>query len=170
MRLGRRLRWLALCAAALHTAQAAEAPHRRVTGAIGGRRWREGDTAMSADLDRYLLVYGPASEDLWVSATSADADLQVTRTDLRPDGQEMFVHAFRRDSRLRLWVDAPSAWGGYTFDYYATPARVTLWRDPAHRALLRIGVLDDVLVPESPPSCGEALGQPCRADPLAGAR
>jgi hypothetical protein len=41
-------------------------------------------------------------------------------------------------------------------------ARVTLWRDPAHRSLLHIGVLDDVLVPEAPPSCGEVLGQPCR--------
>lgn len=182
--------------------------------------WAAGSLHYASEpLTRTLLVYGPASADLWISATSADADLQVTLTDLRPDGQEMFVqrgwlrlsnraldparttplrpvpvdrpeaivpldpgvpvlarvelgkfaHAYRRGSRLRLWVDAPSAWGGYTFDYYATPARVTLWRDPAHRSLLRIGVLDDVLVPEALPSCGEVLGQPCRADPLAGA-
>jgi predicted acyl esterase len=37
MRFARGLQWLALYAAALHTAQAAEAPHRRVTGAIETR-------------------------------------------------------------------------------------------------------------------------------------
>ena len=116
MRLGRRLLWLALCAAALHTAQAADALQRRVSGtlqtrdgvalrysallppgrgpfpvivnysgydagAIGGLRWREGDTAMSADLDRYLLAHGYAALDhrrVYEIASERAGELLVT--------------------------------------------------------------------------------------------
>lgn len=45
----------------------------------------------SAPLGEDLLVYGPGSADLWVAATGGDADLQVTVTELRPDGQETYV-------------------------------------------------------------------------------
>lgn len=182
------------------------------------QHWRSGSLHYtSPPLPGSLLAYGPASADLWVSATSADADLQLTLTELRPDGQEMFVqrgwlrlsnrkldlarstpllpvpvdrpdsitpldpdlqvfarvelskfaHAFRRGSRLRLWIDTPSAWGGYTFDYYATPARVSLWHGGKYRSVLRLGVISDIPVPERLPDCGQVLGQPCRADPLA---
>lgn len=37
------------------------------------------------------VLAGPASVDLSVSSTSADTDFQVTLTEIRPDGQEMFV-------------------------------------------------------------------------------
>jgi len=37
------------------------------------------------------MLYGPASADLWVAATGGDADLQVTVTEVRPDGQEMYI-------------------------------------------------------------------------------
>jgi uncharacterized protein len=54
--------------------------------------WREGSVAFtSTPLDRTLLTYGSASADLWVSATATDTDLQVTLTEVRPDGQEVFV-------------------------------------------------------------------------------
>ncbi len=36
-------------------------------------------------------VYGPGSVDLWLSSTNTDADLQVTLTEVRPDGQETYV-------------------------------------------------------------------------------
>jgi predicted acyl esterase len=45
----------------------------------------------SAPLREDMLVYGPASADLWVAANGGDADLQVTITELRPDGQETYV-------------------------------------------------------------------------------
>lgn len=45
----------------------------------------------SAPLERATLVYGPGSADLWVAATAGDADLQVTVTEVRPDGQETYV-------------------------------------------------------------------------------
>lgn len=38
-----------------------------------------------------LSFAGEASADLWVSATAPDADLQVTLTEVRPDGQEVYV-------------------------------------------------------------------------------
>lgn len=38
-----------------------------------------------------ITTYGPASADLWVSTTAPDVDLQVTITEVRPDGQEMYV-------------------------------------------------------------------------------
>lgn len=38
-----------------------------------------------------LQVHGPGSLDLWLSSTADDADLQVTLTEVRPDGQELYV-------------------------------------------------------------------------------
>jgi putative CocE/NonD family hydrolase len=45
----------------------------------------------TAPLARTQPVLGTASADLWISATAPDTDLQVTLTEVRPDGQEMFV-------------------------------------------------------------------------------
>lgn len=179
--------------------------------------WRQGSLVYTSEaLAETILLYGSASLDLWISATSADADLQGTITEVRPDGKELFVqrgwlrlsnraldekasnpvrpvqvdrpraiqpldpnepvfarmeinkfaHPLRRGSRLRLWIDTPSSWGGYTFDYYAIPAQVQLWRDIRHPSVLRVGILDAIAVPEARPPCGQVLGQPCRPDPL----
>jgi putative CocE/NonD family hydrolase len=38
-----------------------------------------------------LVVAGPASLDLWLSSTASDTDIQVTLTEVRPDGQETYV-------------------------------------------------------------------------------
>ena len=45
----------------------------------------------SVPLREDMLVYGPASADLWVAVNGGDADLQVTVTEVRPDGQETYV-------------------------------------------------------------------------------
>lgn len=45
----------------------------------------------TAPLPKTLAFYGPASADLWVSSTSSDADIQATITEVRPDGQEVYV-------------------------------------------------------------------------------
>jgi hypothetical protein len=42
-------------------------------------------------LERDVEIMGPASADLWLSSTSSDTDLQVTVTEVRPDGQEQYV-------------------------------------------------------------------------------
>jgi hypothetical protein len=45
----------------------------------------------TAPLTRDTPVLGTASADLWISSTAPDTDLQVTLTEVRPDGQETFV-------------------------------------------------------------------------------
>lgn len=46
-------------------------------------------TTPPLDADKVLL--GTASVDLWVSSTAVDTDFEVTLSEVRPDGQEMFV-------------------------------------------------------------------------------
>ncbi len=186
-----------------------------------GVGWRAGSLAYTTPpLPGTLLAYGTASANLWISLTSTDADLAVTLTEVRPDGQEMYVqrgwlrlsnrlqdeqqatelrpfpldqpetmtamtpavaalarieltkfaHAFRRGSRIRLWIDAPSATGSYGFAPLAVPARISLWHDPAHPSQLVLGILDGATVPAQRPACGSVLKQPCRPDPLASSR
>jgi len=54
--------------------------------------WRTQSIAYtSAPLGKDMMVYGPGSADLWVTAGAGDADLQVTVTEVRPDGQETYV-------------------------------------------------------------------------------
>ena len=46
---------------------------------------------VSAPLTRDVVAVGPASLNLWVQSTAADTDLQATISEVRPDGQELFV-------------------------------------------------------------------------------
>jgi putative CocE/NonD family hydrolase len=45
----------------------------------------------TAPLANDLTLLGSASLDLWLSSTAPDTDLQVTLTEVRPDGQEMYL-------------------------------------------------------------------------------
>lgn len=45
----------------------------------------------SAPLQSDLVLAGPASLDLWLASTATDTDVQVTVTEVRPDGLEMYV-------------------------------------------------------------------------------
>ncbi|WP_354698196.1 hypothetical protein DSM112329_03861 [Paraconexibacter sp. AEG42_29] len=42
-------------------------------------------------LSNTATTYGPSSADLWVSTTAPDVDLQTTITEVRPDGQEVYI-------------------------------------------------------------------------------
>lgn len=46
----------------------------------------------TAPLPKTLTFNGPGSVDLWVSATTRDADIQATITEVRPDGKEVYVN------------------------------------------------------------------------------
>ena len=46
---------------------------------------------ITAPLTRDLVAVGPASLDLWVESTAGDTDLQATISEVRPNGQELFV-------------------------------------------------------------------------------
>ena len=45
----------------------------------------------SPPLARTTVMAGPGSVDLWLRSTAPDTDLEVTVTELRPDGQELYV-------------------------------------------------------------------------------
>jgi putative CocE/NonD family hydrolase len=49
-------------------------------------------------LARTVELLGPASVDLWLSSTATDTNLQATITEVRPDGQEVYV--------ARGWLNA----------------------------------------------------------------
>ena len=46
---------------------------------------------ISAPLTSDVVAVGPASLNLWVESTAADTDLQATISEVRPNGQELFV-------------------------------------------------------------------------------
>ena len=57
----------------------------------------------SAPLGRDLVVGGPGSLDLWLSSTATDTDLQATVTEVRSDGQEVYVQrGWLRASQRKL--------------------------------------------------------------------
>lgn len=45
----------------------------------------------TAPLEDDVTVVGPGSVDLWLRSSAADTDLQVTLTEIRPDGLEVYV-------------------------------------------------------------------------------
>jgi len=53
------------------------------------------------------VVAGPGSVDLWIEATAADTDLEATISEVRPDGQEIYVQSgWLRASQRALAPDA----------------------------------------------------------------
>ena len=61
----------------------------------------------SAPLSETLAMVGSGSADLWVASSSGDTDLEVTLTELRPDGTEVLVQSgWLRASHRALDEDA----------------------------------------------------------------
>jgi putative CocE/NonD family hydrolase len=57
----------------------------------------------TAPLTQDVVTFGPASLDLWLSSTATDTDLQVTLSEVRPDGQEEYVaRGWLRASQRKL--------------------------------------------------------------------
>jgi predicted acyl esterase len=48
---------------------------------------------VSPPLDETLVMVGSASADLWIKADVGDTDIEVTLTEVRPDGQEVYVQS-----------------------------------------------------------------------------
>jgi predicted acyl esterase len=164
-----------------------------------------------------VVLAGPASLDLWLASTQSDTDVQVTVTEVRPDGQETYVqrgwlrashrfldpdlstevrpyqthartdlallepgqptlmrievfpfaHAFRKDSRLRVWIDAPTGHTGlWGFQFLPSPAINSVLHDAAHPSRLVVGVLPGERAHAPLPACDALVNQPCRPDPL----
>lgn len=57
----------------------------------------------SAPLDQTLVMAGPGRVDLWLGSTAPDVDLQVTLSEIRTDGTEVYVqNGWLRASHRRL--------------------------------------------------------------------
>jgi putative CocE/NonD family hydrolase len=57
----------------------------------------------SKPLKKSLTVVGPSSVDLWLRSSATDSDLQVTLSEVRPDGDEMYVQSgYLRASHRKL--------------------------------------------------------------------
>lgn len=60
-------------------------------------------------LPETLVMAGSASVDLWLKSTASDTDLQVTLSEIRPDGQEVYVQdGLLRASQRKLDPNASS--------------------------------------------------------------
>lgn len=54
-------------------------------------------------LKKPLTVVGPGSVDLWLRSSAADSDIQITLSEIRPDGQETYVQSgYLRASHRKL--------------------------------------------------------------------
>ncbi len=83
--------------------------------------WPQPDDAMAvvfetAPLASDLVMVGSASADLWIRSPVDDADLEVNLTEVRPDGQEMFVQSgWLRASHRALAASATALWPEHTY-------------------------------------------------------
>ena len=167
----------------------------------------------SAPLDEDLVVAGPGSADLWLASTATDTDLQITVTEIRPDGNETYIqrgwlrashrkldtarstplrpyqthlradaqplkrlqptymrveifpfaHAFRKGSRVRVYIDAPTSHTGFwAFAPYPEPAINTVLHDAAHPSRIVLGELRGQKARGPLPACDTLRNQPCR--------
>jgi predicted acyl esterase len=61
---------------------------------------------MTGTLEEDKVMVGPAEVELWFTSTAPDVDVEVVLTEVRPDGQEMYVQSgYLRASHRTLDVD-----------------------------------------------------------------
>ena len=76
-----------------------------------------------------------------------------------------FAQAFRRGSRIRIYIEAPTGHTGFfAFTPIVTPATNTILHDPAHPSRLVLGVLPGQVAHTPLPACDTLRNQPCRRD------
>ncbi|MCC6214073.1 MAG: CocE/NonD family hydrolase [Polyangiaceae bacterium] len=69
----------------------------------------------TAPLSEELIAFGSASVDLWVRSTHTEADLEVTLSEIRPDGNEMYIQSgWLRASQRALAAGASELWPAHT--------------------------------------------------------
>lgn len=146
-------------------------------------------TYTSGPLSQDMVVIGSSSARLWIRSHASSTDLEVTISEVRPDGQEMYVqsgwlratnlsatnwseatveifpfaHSFRKGSRLRINIDAP---GGnraeWTFASISNGEMVSVARDSGHPSRIELPIVSGIDVPAAYPTC-TLRGQPCRS-------
>jgi putative CocE/NonD family hydrolase len=162
--------------------------------------------------------FGSGSANLWLSSTAPDTSLQITLTEVRPDGQEVYIvrgwlrasrralgkgrstvlapyetyqakdvrnltpgkptylrvqldpfdYVFRKGSRIRLWIDAPTGFtGGWSLNFLNIPGVNSIYADAKHPSAIVLGRLKGgkAMAPRTP--CDKVLNEPCRANQAA---
>lgn len=70
----------------------------------------------SAPLTEDLVTIGTASVDIWLRSTVDDADVEVNLSEIRPDGQEMFIQSgWLRASVRKLAASSTEFWPSPTY-------------------------------------------------------
>jgi uncharacterized protein len=124
-------------------------------------------TATDTDLEATVTELRPDGEETyvqrgWLRASHRKLDrkrssrLRPYQTQRRPDAKALvpgrpthmrlevfpFAHAFRKGSRLRIWIEAPTGHTGFwAFEPILDPATNTVLRDAAHPSRLVVGVV-----------------------------
>jgi hypothetical protein len=95
------------------------------------------DVAFVSDpLPKDLVMLGTGSVDLWIRSPVDDADLEVNLSEVRPDGQEMFVQSgWLRASMRKPSATATELWPDHTY----TQADAALLV-PGEWTLARVGI------------------------------
>ena len=96
------------------------APGGDVWARLPSYRWQAPQSGQALTFETAMLtqdqvMVGTASVDLYMQSTADDADLQVTLSEIRPDGQEMFVQSgWLRASQRKLAAEATPLWPQHT--------------------------------------------------------
>ncbi|MHB8439139.1 MAG: CocE/NonD family hydrolase [Acidimicrobiales bacterium] len=73
-------------------------------------------TYTTPPLSKNLDIVGPSSLNLWLSSSATDTDIQVTISEVRPDGQEQYVQrGWLRISERKLRQDSTTTWPRPTY-------------------------------------------------------
>ncbi len=149
-------------------------------------------TATDTDLEATVTEVRPDGEETyvqrgWLRASHRKLDpaqstaLRPYQTHLRGDAKPLvagrptymrlevfpFAHAFRKGSRLRIWIEAPTGHTGFwAFAPVPDPAQNTILHDAAHPSRLVVGVVPGASAHAPLPACDTLRNQPCRPDPL----
>ena len=166
-----------------------------VAGPASLNLWLE-STTTDTDLQATVTEIRPDGQETyvqrgWLRASHRKLDpklstaLRPYQTHLRADSTPLvpnkptymrlevfpFAHAFRKGSRLRIWIEAPTGHTGFwAFQPTPNPGQNTVLHDAAHPSRLVVGVIPRATVPAKAaqlPACDTLRNQPCRSDPLA---
>ena len=96
------------------------APHGDAWDLLPNYNWRQprldyAAAFTSEPLTEDAALIGTASVDLWLQSSADDADLQATLTEVRPDGQEVYVQSgWLRASGRKLAPEQTALWPAHT--------------------------------------------------------
>jgi uncharacterized protein len=149
-------------------------------------------TAPDTDLQATVTEVRPDGQETyvqrgWLRASHRKLDpalstaLRPYQTHLRGDAKPLvpghathmrlevfpFAHAFRKGSRLRVWIEAPTGHTGFwAFAPVPDPGTNTVIHNAAHPSRLVVGVVPGAVAHAPRPACDTLRNQPCRPDPL----